>query len=120
MIQIQFSLSALFCACAATVLVNVLIMRIWHARYDHQFGIGFILSGVVALFLPMLTLVGLPVYCVLAFGFPLWFQIPVLLLWGGGVAGGLWVLRRVMLRKIFKRRDALSSTSPEPETSKVS
>ncbi len=57
---------ALLVAGGIAFLFDFYVTWLLHLRYSRQFGVSFVLSGLVAFSLPCFIGVGFPVYCVLA------------------------------------------------------
>jgi len=64
MFTIHWDTNALIFSAAVTLLVDYYITSLLHRRYDRQFGWSFIVSGLVTFSMPLVILIGLPVYVI--------------------------------------------------------
>lgn len=103
MFSIQWDLSALIFSVAVTFFVNYYITSLLHRRYDCQFGWSFIVSGLVAFSLPLLTLIGIPTYLISA-------VLPVH--WGVKAACLLALLVPLLLALMLLKAKILSKIFP--------
>jgi len=101
--DIHWNATYLCLAAGVAFVCDFFLTWLLHLRYDRQFGWSFVASGLVAFSLPMLILVGLPVYLVLISALPLAAKIAVLALLGLVLARLGSKLARRLLSKIFYR-----------------
>lgn len=108
----RLHLESFYIAMTLSFFYDLYIARLLHRRYDRQFGVSFVLSGLVAFSLPCFFVVGVPVYFILAAqAHPALTLILLTPLFVAYIVGGIW-LRHKVLNKIFSKTEP-SHSSPE-------
>lgn len=101
----QLHWESFFTALLLSLAYDFYVTQLLHRRYDRQFGVSFMASGIVAFSMPCFLIIGLPVYFILAAKAPPAFSIALLtpLFLAYGVAA-FW-LKRKILNKVFTKTE---------------
>lgn len=112
----RLDLESLAVALSLSLLFDLYISWLLHLRYGKQFGISFILSGIMAFSMPCFLVVGIPVYLILAAqASPALTLILLTPLFVAYLVAGLW-LKRKILNKIFTPPAPQDSTAKTAKT----
>lgn len=111
----RLHLESLAVALSFSLLFDLYISWLLHLRYGKQFGISFILSGIVAFSMPSVLVVGFPVYLILAIQLaPVLTLILLTPLFIAYLVAGFWLKRRILSKTFAKPKvsDAPAKTEP--------